>query len=76
MYAWQIFYRRNRLMLVRAGAIAAVLICGLLAFAPMPGSGASRDSHAGVHVSRLAVLLSPHRLETEAFVAKYLPAFH
>ena len=76
MYAWQIFYRRNRQMLIRAGAIVAVVICGILAFAPMPGSGANSEVGATLRPTRLSVMLSPHRLETAAFVAEYMSAFH
>jgi hypothetical protein len=76
MHGWQIFYRRNRQLLFRAGAFAAVLICGLLAFAPMPGSGADRTPRHLVRPSAFSTLLSPHRLETAAFVAQYLAAVH
>jgi hypothetical protein len=75
MHAWLVFYRRNRQLVIRAGALAAVAICGLLAFAPMPGSGATRAANAG-HPSSFAMLLSPHRLETPAFAAEYLATFH
>lgn len=75
MVALQIFYRRNRQLIIRVGAVAVVTICGLLALAPMPGSGANRTPAARTQLSGLAMLLSPYRLETEAFVAEYLAIF-
>jgi len=75
MYAWQMFYRRNRQMLFRAGAIGVVAVCATLALAPMPGSGADRSGIAKVRSSAFAMLLSPHRLETAAFSAEYLTIF-
>jgi len=75
MYAWQVFYRRNRQLLLRAGALMVVGLCALLVFAPMPGSGANRVEAAKARPRALATLLSPHGFESPAFVAEYLTIF-
>ena len=70
MYAWQIYYQRNRRMLLRAAAAAVVGVGGLLTLMPTPHAG----SAGAVAPGRLAPLLSPDRLESKAFVSQYLVA--
>ena len=38
MYAWQMFYRRNRKTLLRAGVLGALGIAGLLTIMPRIGA--------------------------------------
>jgi hypothetical protein len=76
MHPWLVLYRRNRSLVFRTSVLAAVVICGLLVFAPMPGSGAGRSVNVGRRAPAFAMLLSPYRLETAAFVTGYLAAFH
>jgi hypothetical protein len=76
MYAWLVVYRRNRPLVIRTSAVVAITICGLLALVPMPGSGANRGVNTALRPPAFAMLLSPHRFETPAFVAEYLATFH
>ena len=63
MYAWQMFYRRNRKTLLRAVMLGALGVAGLLTV--MPRIGATEPA---VRPTMLALLLSSAPLDSAHFI--------
>jgi hypothetical protein len=70
VFASQVLHQGNRRMLMQVAAIAIVGLVGMLAL--MPTLRAGSVTPRATMSPGLAMLLSPHRLETPAFVRDYL----
>ncbi len=66
MYAWQIFYQRNRRLLFRYGAAAVIGIGALIALMPRLGA-----READVASTEAGLMVTPAPMASAQFVHQY-----